>query len=716
MLTYITITGTFNYRTTPTKTPAAGEVIEFVPRTAARPDGSEVLLPKTLSTTLNVSGQIPAGFSLPTLPGGVYYTVRETFEGGRGKYTILVNPGDPTTDLCDVAPVVPPPLLVSTRGPVGPPGPQPPLSNQVPAALGTAAPGIGTKAAREDHIHALPTAAQVGADASGAATAAVASHVGAADPHPQYTTAAEAAAAAPVQTVAGRTGNVTLATADVTGAVDTSDARLSDARTPTAHTHPLSDLTQSGATTNQVPQWNGAAWVPATVSGGGGSGDVVGPASSTDGYISLFDGTTGKLLKDGGLPLSAIPGRTIAGGGTISYRMGTAYGSIDPNVNGSYLFDGRVEYPNKLGINNTKPVDSPTVITRSNDTSYVSGGAAVAAILAGYDNVNNALAGIIASQHSMLYSDATHACIFGGSLHSILAGADYAGIFGGSDCAIEIDCDYASIIGSNFCKVETGATTNESGFRAFIGGSLSSIAGGRQAFIGGSTSANIQTTYSAVISGDVVTLSGTGSHLFAAGNSITIGNLANTSYSTAFGHDIAINGSRAFATGDNHTIGIGHDYSSVAGTRCITPFAGAHVRSSRHRANVAGRNQELSFSCSQETSDTTTTRLSTYGASGYPTQPNDSIVSGTVYVTGVNTATGECSTYKIDFTSQRLGSGTPTLRANTTTTIYNGLALPTAPTMNTTTGGIFRVQVVGLASTSIAWHAVFHGQQIVFTP
>jgi hypothetical protein len=39
---------------------------------------------------------------------------------------------------------------------------------------------------------------------------------------------------------------------------------------PSSHTHPLSELSQSGATTNQVPQWNGSAWVPATVSGGGG--------------------------------------------------------------------------------------------------------------------------------------------------------------------------------------------------------------------------------------------------------------------------------------------------------------------------------------------------------------------------------------------------------------------------------------------------------------
>jgi hypothetical protein len=40
---------------------------------------------------------------------------------------------------------------------------------------------------------------------------------------------------------------------------------------PSAHTHPLSELSQSGATTNQVAQWNGSAWVPATVSSGSSS-------------------------------------------------------------------------------------------------------------------------------------------------------------------------------------------------------------------------------------------------------------------------------------------------------------------------------------------------------------------------------------------------------------------------------------------------------------
>lgn len=54
-------------------------------------------------------------------------------------------------------------------------------------------------------------------------------------------------------------------------------------------------------------------------SGGGGSGtlgDVVGPTASTDGHVALFDGTTGKLIKDGGTPGSGDvvgPGTSVTG-------------------------------------------------------------------------------------------------------------------------------------------------------------------------------------------------------------------------------------------------------------------------------------------------------------------------------------------------------------------------------------------------------------------
>ncbi|MFD1982463.1 DUF2793 domain-containing protein [Mesorhizobium newzealandense] len=43
--------------------------------------------------------------------------------------------------------------------------------------------------------------------------------------------------------------------------------------------------------------FDGSAW--SLLAGGGGAGDVVGPASAVDGHIVQYNGTTGKLIKDG---------------------------------------------------------------------------------------------------------------------------------------------------------------------------------------------------------------------------------------------------------------------------------------------------------------------------------------------------------------------------------------------------------------------------------
>jgi hypothetical protein len=48
-------------------------------------------------------------------------------------------------------------------------------------------------------------------------------------------------------------------------AVRADDSRLSDSRTPTAHTHPVGDLTQSGAATGQVLGWSGSTWQAQTI-------------------------------------------------------------------------------------------------------------------------------------------------------------------------------------------------------------------------------------------------------------------------------------------------------------------------------------------------------------------------------------------------------------------------------------------------------------------
>lgn len=64
--------------------------------------------------------------------------------------------------------------------------------------------------------------------------------------------------------------------------------------------------------------------------GGGGSGDVVGPASATTNRISVFDGTTGKLIKDGGMTIadlyfdSVTPATISAGTVTLNCNGGRA--------------------------------------------------------------------------------------------------------------------------------------------------------------------------------------------------------------------------------------------------------------------------------------------------------------------------------------------------------------------------------------------------------
>lgn len=94
--------------------------------------------------------------------------------------------------------------------------------------------------------HVVLDAADVGADPAGtgasAAAAAVAAHVGAADPHTQYTTAAEAAAAAPVQSVNGEAGAVVLSATDV--GADAAGAAAAAVAAHVADTTPHDVITQ----------------------------------------------------------------------------------------------------------------------------------------------------------------------------------------------------------------------------------------------------------------------------------------------------------------------------------------------------------------------------------------------------------------------------------------------------------------------------------------
>lgn len=103
-----------------------------------------------------------------------------------------------------------------------------------------------------------------------------------------------------------------------------------DARFGNATTLQSRALASTAPTDGQAIVWDNAnsTWKPGTVSGGG-SGDVVGPASSTDNAITRFDSTTGKLLQNS---LA-----TIDDNGSVNIPTGQAY-----KINGTALAKGDI--------------------------------------------------------------------------------------------------------------------------------------------------------------------------------------------------------------------------------------------------------------------------------------------------------------------------------------------------------------------------------------
>lgn len=83
---------------------------------------------------------------------------------------------------------------------------------------------------------------------------------------------------------------------EIEARVDTNDAKVS--ADGSIDTHSDVDTTTSAPSTGEVLKWNGTNWAPAADTAG--SGDVVGPASATDNVVAVYDGATGKLIKEAG--------------------------------------------------------------------------------------------------------------------------------------------------------------------------------------------------------------------------------------------------------------------------------------------------------------------------------------------------------------------------------------------------------------------------------
>ena len=82
-------------------------------------------------------------------------------------------------------------------------------------------------------------------------------------------------------------------------------------------TQPVISVTDEGGVLVTVNYQN-------STGGGGGTGDVVGPASSTDNAIARYDGTTGKLIQDSGITIADGATGTLAGSNSGDVTLGAS--------------------------------------------------------------------------------------------------------------------------------------------------------------------------------------------------------------------------------------------------------------------------------------------------------------------------------------------------------------------------------------------------------
>ena len=87
---------------------------------------------------------------------------------------------------------------------------------------------------------------------------------------------------------------------------------------------------------------NGTESIVEIGSGGSGSGDVVGPSSSTNNVLAVFDGTTGKLLKNSTMPISDVTKGAVSSTDNAIARFDSTTGKILQNSSASISDNGRL--------------------------------------------------------------------------------------------------------------------------------------------------------------------------------------------------------------------------------------------------------------------------------------------------------------------------------------------------------------------------------------
>lgn len=477
------------------------------------------------------------------------------------------------------------------------------------------------------------------------------------------------AAAAPAVTAAqsAQTSAASSASSAANAVTLAQQAQAAALEVPDANMRAILDnpATETGALARMWPRY-----VP-----GGQPGGQQGPAgaNSIGGLKSnaIGDDLSGCLIAGGGTDTGAVGGYANVIGAGIPANIGTT----SPNYN----------------------MADPTLLRGTN--------ANVSAILGGYDNLASGLASMIASQHGYIAPAATHASIFGGSYHKILAG-DYSVILGGTDSTIEAGVGQV-LLGRGITLKGAGYNT-ASGINHVVDGQSNTAIGSSHVVTG-----SFNTAMGALH--NVTTSEGT-----ALGRENTVTGQSGT----AVGRLNTVAGFRAFAAGESN---VANGTASIAlGLRSQALAVNSYAHGRDAIAKVDGQEafatgyfttpgdaQASKFTLRTQTTTAASTVIGTNGGSiGQWLMLNGATVFEATVI-AFEPATNDTKAWKITGIARQGASGAAVLVAPATVTVINAsagaAAWNTAVVPGTQT---ITVRAIGEAGKTIRWSAILETVEV----
>jgi hypothetical protein len=370
----------------------------------------------------------------------------------------------------------------------------------------------------------------------------------------------------------------------------------------------------------------------------------------------------------------------------------TPVNAIDPYVHSATVLGGLGDgnFPNLVGA-------SFAGINGGPDDTYIRGSASYATIPGGYDNIDNALAGAIISQHARLYTAATHGLIIGGGNHWISSG-DSNSIVGGAQHHISATNGDNIIAGG-----ARNTITGQGSASAIIAGSQQTISGGAYSAIVAGYANNISAPAIAqtIVGGGSNTISGVATYAAIVGGH---NNAVSINYGSILGgYDNSVSGYAGVIIGGD-TSQVTAPYAVAFGSGRVASWPGGIFYGARNQSTPGDRNNVI-VAQSGQTSSATPQGLSSYGVGDYPTVPYNTAGIARVMVVGRQQRSNNVVAYTgvVVFHSGNGGVIVADSQNWTKEVDHIGVAAP--PTLRSGASDQFALLVTGRASMTIDWNA-----------